>query len=287
MMAANNNLAEAKMQEDQSGTINTGEKVESVSQVVSNDGSCGVAQLPPVLSSSASASDRIIGTPRGENMCVASTVGANEKLVSSQSSTVAEGSPTREDWRFQVTLDNGQFTPALKDDLFRDLNKCLYSDPSSSFIPSFGGSGLRFGVVWFSPDNEESYNWLIDRLTAINEKAGEFRFTIEPYSVHQNRICIRIPWDSKEGLRDVNVLKRIRFQNPSLPADRWKVSKSQTTKLGDRLLFCSIDDTSLELLQKQKFRLNYGFQKVQADVMQQKKSVNSKKSSINSRMENL
>lgn len=280
-MAANNVFADTKMQQKPVEEFKPGEIVDPDSQVASVNDSRETGAFPPVLPSSTSADIGKNDIPRGEDMHGNASKegeieGTDPQIVSFPANK----------WRFQVRLVNGQFNPGLKDALFRDLNNCLYSDPCSSFIPSFGGSGLRFGVVWFSPDDEHSYNWLIDKLTAINEKAGEFRFTIEGYSAHQNKVCIRIPWDPKEGLRDANVLKRIKFQNPKFPTDNWKVSNSKITNLGDKLLFCSIDDASLKLLQKQKFRLNYGFQKIQVDVLQQKKTDRSKKQSVNSRMEN-
>lgn len=236
----------------------------------SEAGSCSLA----LSSSTAAGLEDGVVLPRGNvvqaNALGMETTNAEPTSQSSPSSDVPHGTP-RDKWRFQVRLENGQFTTALKDALLRDLNMCLYSSAGSSFIPSFMGCGLRFGVVWFSPDDERSYNWLIEKLSAINEKAGEFRFTIEPFAAHKNKVCISLPWDSKEGLRDANVLKRLKFQNPKISTDRWKVFKSKISN-NNKLLFCSIDDTSLNLLQQQNFRLNYGFSKVQVDVLLQKNS---------------
>lgn len=76
-------------------------------------------------------------------------------------------------YRFQISLKHGLFTNELKNELLFDLNNFLYqlpADSSTSFIPSFNGHGLRFGKIWFSPENEESSDWLKQRLNEINEK---------------------------------------------------------------------------------------------------------------------
>lgn len=270
---ASNNISGIKMQCAE--TTLTGDFVNEESQFPKTGDSSESGSGSLVLSSSAAVgSGDSVELPRGNvvqaNALKMVTTDA-EATAQSSSSSNASHEALGDKWRFQVRLENGQFTTALKDALLRDLNLCLYSSPGSSFIPSFRGCGLRFGVVWFSPDDERSYNWLIEKLSAINEKAGEYRFTIEPFAAHQNKVCISIPWDAKEGLRDANVLKRLKFQNPTISADRWKVFKTKITD-NNKLLFCSIDDTSLNLLQKQNFRLNYGFSKVHADVLPQKNS---------------
>ncbi|XP_062556527.1 uncharacterized protein LOC134221347 [Armigeres subalbatus] len=179
---------------------------------------------------------------------------------------------TSENYRVQVKLVNGAFDNVLKNALIRDLNICLFSSPANSFIPSFQGCGLRFGAVWFAPDNQQSCDWLKDKLISINEKAGEFKFRIEPFSLHQTKICISIPWDDRELLKDGDVLRRLKYQNPRIPIERWRVVKTKFTSMGDRLTFCCIDDDSLRLLENDHYRMNYAFDKVFARVLHQKKS---------------
>lgn len=273
-MAANN-VPEIKMQEAEE---NSGKTVNAESKVSTGEDSCeavtGLSVLPCATAINPGNNGEL---PRGDDVLTNGNMEVSQEgCVPQISADVSNGTSSRDKWRLQLRLVNGQFTPALKDALLRDLNLFLYSSPSSSFTPSFKGSGLRFGVVWFSPDNEHSYNWLVEKLTTINEKAGEFRFVIEPFAAYQNKICVNIPWDSKENLRDINVLKRLKFQNPSISADRWKIWKTKTTE-SNKLLFCTIDDASLNLLRKQNFRLNYGFNKVQADVLEQNKAAKSTK----------
>lgn len=258
----------AKMAAIESNKTTAGEIVDPEPQAVSTVDSCELGAHSSALSFATTAGSSGDKEPRCKD-------GINHPLVADTRGSeafVADISDGDDKWRFQLRLENGHFTDALKDALFRDLNTCLYSSPSSTFIPSFRGSGLRFGIVWFSPDNEESYNWVVDKLTAINDKAGKNRFIIEPYSAHQNKICVNLPWDAQEGLRGENVLIRLKFQNPRIPVDHWRVIKIQPTHSGNQLLMCCIDDASLKLLENQKFRLNYGFQKVQVDVLPQKRT---------------
>lgn len=69
-----------------------------------------------------------------------------------------------------VIPKSGFFTNELIDELLFDLNNSLYQLLSDSFIPSFNGHGLRFGKIWSSPENEESADWLKQKLNEINEK---------------------------------------------------------------------------------------------------------------------
>lgn len=178
----------------------------------------------------------------------------------------------RDSIRFQVRLEKGCFTSALRDALMRDLNTCLFSSPPNSFIPSFSGTGLRFGVVWFAPDNNQSCDWLKEKLVAISEKAGDFKFKIEPFSLHQNRISISIPWDVKENLKDGDILRRLKFQNPRIPIDRWRIVKSQQSAGTNRFIFCCIDDDSLRILEKDQFKMSYAFEKIVVKLSQQNSS---------------
>lgn len=252
-----------------SGKLTAGEIVDP--EIVSIADSCDLG-----THSSSTPSTSVAGVSGGKKPHDKGDHGSVDKS-SNSGNLDAKETHVSDKWRFQVRLENGNFNVALKDALVRDLHGCLYSSTSSSFIPSFGGSGLRFGIVWFSPDNEESYNWIVEKLTAINEKAGDYKFIIEPYSVHQNKICVNIPWDAKEGLCIDNVLKRFKFQNPRIPVDCWRPIKLQPTNSGNQLLMCYIDDASLKLLRNQKFRLNYGFHKVQVDILPQKKTVKKSK----------
>lgn len=94
-----------------------------------------------------------------------------------------------------------------------DLNNFLYKLPSTSFIPSFNGHGIRFGKIWFSIENEDSSDWLEQKLNEIVEKAiDNCKFRIEPFGLYQNKICLNVPLISKEHLGDVG----LHFQYPSL-----------------------------------------------------------------------
>ena len=161
---------------------------------------------------------------------------------------------------------NGFFTQALKDALLRDLNVALFSIPPNSFVPTFKGHGLRFGSVWFLPDNEPSSFWLKEKLSQINEKAGDFSFIIEKFTLYQKKVCLHIPWDSVEKLGDLGILKRLALQNPFIQLHKWKLQRASLTTAGKRFLICCIDSDTLKLLEAQKFILNYGFQKVSAKV---------------------
>lgn len=275
-MAVNDKVSSVEMQEVVDGATDSGRLIDNNS-ALSGTADSSVSSVSALLPATASTTEAT-QFPRGEvehkNVLSTGTKDVNDFHASP---IVPDGTTNGKNWRFQVRLENGQFTPALRDALWRDLNTCLYSSPSSSFIPSFDGSGLRYGVVWFAPENEGSYNWVVEKLSAINEKAGDFRFVIEPFAVHLNKVCVNLPWDMKEGLRDVNVLKRLKFQNPAFPADRWKVVQSKMTPVGNKLLICCIDDASMSLLEKQNFRLNYGFHKVQVDVLNRKKPSNPSK----------
>lgn len=201
----------------------------------------------------------------------------NSKPMSSTGSSSILAPPGDE--RFQVRLLNGVFTEDLKNDLMRLLNSLLYSTPPTSFIPSFVDSGLRYGVVWFSSDNTDSRNWLREKLGIINETAAAgFKFVIEPYTLHQNRVSFSLPWIAEEKLDEMGVLRRISIHNPALRAVHWKILRSESVTGGKRLFFCSVDDGSLSLLEKQSFRFNYSFQKIYVRVdRSNKKNQKSKK----------
>lgn len=180
-------------------------------------------------------------------------------------------------FRFQVMLENGFFTSDLKDDLIRNLNDFLYNLPTDSFLPTFDGYGLRYGKIWFSPENERSCSWLKQTLMDINEKAAsDFKFCIQPYCLRQNRLCLNIPWNEKENLSEIDALKRLHYQNPSIRINLWKIVSVKSQSTGNRLIFCSAEHDSVEKLRKCKFRLYYGFQKVTVRVPAQKKSAKSK-----------
>lgn len=174
----------------------------------------------------------------------------------------ASSGPSHSDLRFQVRMQNGSFTASLKDALLRDLHSSLFNLPSNSFVPTFKGHGLRFGVVWFAPDNEQSSAWLKETLGLINKSAGQHSFVIEPFNLIQVKVSLRIPWDSKECLSETNVLERLVKQNPIIEAHRWRVLKAADNTGGYRTILFGIDCGSLNLLEAQKFRLNYGFRKI-------------------------
>lgn len=174
--------------------------------------------------------------------------------------------------RLQIRLEKGIFTNALKDELLRDLNILLYQTAANSFIPTFFGFGLRYGKIWFSPENQESHDWLKQSLLAINEKVPiDFRFIIEPFNLHMNSICLSVPWNTNENLNQNDILNRIVFQNPNLLANFWRINKVIPTEKGHRLFFFSISNDSLDILKTQKFSVNYGFQKVLARVLSENK----------------
>lgn len=185
--------------------------------------------------------------------------------------------PSFHAFRFQLSLKNGFFTNELKDELLFNLNNLLYQLPSNSFIPSFNGHGLRYGKIWFSPENEESSAWLKGKLAEINEKAVDgCKFQIEPFGLHQNKICLNVPLIPNESLSDSEVLKRLHFQNPALGIGYWKILRAKSISVVNRLIICSIGDCSLKLLKSIDSKLNYGFQKVICKPYTQSKSANSK-----------
>lgn len=191
----------------------------------------------------------------------------NQQKTSTASSVdpspLKKASTSLQSFRFQVKLDNGFFTVALKNDLIRNLYEYLYNLPADSFIPSFDGFGLRYGKIWFSPENEKSCIWLKQSLLDINEKAAnDFKFCIQPYCLKQYKICLNIPMNPNESLTTSDVLHRLDFQNPAFLINLWKVISVKANTAKSRLIFCSADHDSFELLKKQKFRIYYGFQKV-------------------------
>lgn len=176
-------------------------------------------------------------------------------------------------YRFQISMQNGYFTNVLKDELLNDLNNSLYQLPSGSFIPSFNSYGLRFGKLWFSPENEESSIWLKKRLAEINEKAVDgCKFFIETYGLHQNKVCLNIPLISNECLNEADILKRLHFQNPSLGIEQWKILRTKLMTASHRLVICAITDCSFNLLKSMNSRLNYGFQKILCKPYMERKS---------------
>lgn len=185
--------------------------------------------------------------------------------------------PSSSPFRFQVKLENGFFTTALKNDLIRNLYGYLYRMPPDSFLPTFDGYGLRYGKIWFSPENEKSCIWLKQTLLEINEQAANiFKFCIEPYGLKQNKICFTIPWNQEENLTINDVLHRLHFQNPLFLINLWKVISVKTNTAESRLVFCSADVDSIQLLKKHKFRIYYGFQKLLVRALPQSKSAKSK-----------
>lgn len=203
------------------------------------------------------------------------------KQISYNGSSLPERAVKSETDRIQVRLVNGTFTNAMKDSLLRDLNLCLFSSPPNSFVPSFSGSGLRFGAVWFAPDNKESCDWLKEKLAAINDVAGEFKFIVEPFSLYQNKVSFSIPWDANENLKNGDILHRLKLQNPRIPIDRWRIVRTQQS-IDYRVIFCCIDDDSLHILRNSYFKINYTFDKVVVKVSQQSSSA--KTSSVAARL---
>ena len=201
---------------------------------------------------------------------------STDTAASRNGSTGGGNVSNSDNYRIQVHLGNGNFTNALKDALLRDLNTCLFSLPANLFVPSLSGSGLRFGAVWFAPDNAESCSWLKQKLSSINEKAGDFTFKIEPFSLYQTRIAISIPWDPRENLKYVDILRRFRYQYPLIRFEYWRIVKTKTIADGFQLIVCCIDDYSLKILKSNNFRMNYAFDKVFAKILQQHETAKQK-----------
>lgn len=194
-----------------------------------------------------------------------------------KTSISGEANSSKPSLRLQIRLEKGYFTNALKDELMKGLNTLLYQTPPNSFIPTFLGSGLRYGKIWFSPENQESYDWLKQSLLLINEKAVvDFKFAIEQYDLHRNSICLRIPWNASEDLKRNDVLNRLVFQNPNILANFWGINKVIPSEKGHHLFFFNIGDDSLVLLKKQNFLVNYGFQKVFVRVLSNKTESNTR-----------
>lgn len=196
-----------------------------------------------------------------------------KKAAGDDSSSKEDRATSLNAFRFQVRLENGLFTEALKDELLGGLEIFLYQLPPDSFIPGFNGCGLRYGKLWFSPENQASCDWLKQKLAEINERA-RLKLIVEEWNLHQNKVCLNIPaaGGSNGRLSDFDVLKRLHFQNQWAKIDRWHVFKGQTTTDGSRLIFVSVDDEAVSLLANQKWKLNYKFQKVIARLLEQKKS---------------
>lgn len=168
------------------------------------------------------------------------------------------------DFRFQLRLVNGVFTKELMNLLVRDLHQFMYSRAEgNSFMPSFRGHGLRYGLLWFSPENENSYTWLIHVLGLINDKAtSSHKFIVEEYNLYQTRICFTVHWDVEEKINEAVILTRLDLSNPVLQVGRWKHLSTRAPSVDSRQLFCSIDKECLKLLEQNKFRGNYGIRKV-------------------------
>lgn len=192
------------------------------------------------------------------------TAGNNAPLQGDQA-------PSLNAYRFQVRLESGFFTEALKDELLGGLETLLYQLPPNSFIPGFNGCGLRYGKVWFSPENQASRDWLQQKLLEINERAL-IKLVIEEWSLHQNKVCLNVPvgGGSSARLSDHDILKRLQFLNPWAQIDRWRAVSGMKSNKGGRLLFVTVDNDSVSLLKKQKWKLNYRFQKVSARLLEQK-----------------
>lgn len=218
-------------------------------------------------STSEATSDNIsLGNGKGVGAAISSRMAGKSvaKTFAGKSTTHPSGDTSSfHTLRFKISLLNGFFTNVLKDELLFDLNNFLYQLPSTSFIPSFNGHGLRFGKIWFSPENEESSDWLKQKLNEINEKAVDgCKFRIEQFGLHQNKVCLNVPLIPNEHLSDADVLKSLHFQNPSLGFANWKILRTKSISTNNRLVICSIDDCSYNLLKKLNYKINYGFQKV-------------------------
>lgn len=227
----------------------------------------------PIAASSASTGDvQGSSSSRGKNYAKNQRKKLNRKAASSGKMLLSdENANLRSSLRFQIKLKNGFFTDVLKDELLSDLNVFLYQTSPDSLIPTFFGCGIRYGKMWFSPENQGSHDWLRKKLVEINETATDgFKFVFEPFSLHTNNICLRVPWNAKEKLNQADVLNRIVFQNPSILANFWKINNVKQKENGYRLFFCSIGDDSVDLLKKQKFMVNYGFHKISAHLLSKK-----------------
>lgn len=227
----------------------------------------------PVAASSTLTGDAISCSSRGKNYAKNQRKKFNRKAASAGKILLSEvnASNSRSSLRFQIKLQNGFFTNALKDELLSDLNVFLYQTPPGSLIPTFCGCGIRYGRMWFSPENQESHDWLKQKLMVINETAIDgCKFVFEPFNLHTNNVCLRVPWNANEKLNQTDVLNRIVFQNPSILANFWKINNVKSMENGYRLFFCSIGDDSVELLRKQNFMINYGFHKISARLLSKK-----------------
>lgn len=235
------------------GTLRAGHKLQSVKPLATNSGDPNFAV-------------------KGKNYAKNQRKKQNRKAAfTGKPSFSGEASNSTSSLRLQIRLEKGYFTNALKDELMKGLNSLLYQTPTDSFIPTFLGSGLRYGKIWFSPENQDSHDWLKQSLLQINEKAVvDFKFIIEQYNLHQNSICLRIPWNAIEDLNQNDVLNRIVFQNPNILANFWRINIVIPTEKGHHLFFFSICDDSLTLLKQQNLLVNYGFQKVSVNVSSHK-----------------
>lgn len=190
-----------------------------------------------------------------------------KKAASSKSS--AKEAPV--DWRFQLRLVNGfPFTDAMKNELIRHLNKILYSLPLGTATPSFNGYGLRFGLIWFAPANQESSTWLRQILESVSAgcKVSD-RFVIEPFCLHQNSISLLVPWDEEEKLTLDDVSRRLLALNPGLNTGHWKFVGMKSFK-GQRLFYWSVTDDCVEALRACNRSVNYGFKKLFVRIRGQK-----------------
>lgn len=230
-------------------------------------------ELPTANSCTPAGDVESSSSSRGKNYAKNQRKKLKRKAASSAIVLLPEERATnsRSSLRFQIKLENGFFTDALKDELLCDLNIFLYQTSPGSLIPSFFGCGIRYGRMWFSPENQESHDWLKQKLMMINEKAVDgFKFVFEPFSLHTNNICLRVPWNAKENLNQTDVLNRLVFQNPSILANFWKINNIKPLQNGHRLFFCSIGDDSVDRLKKQNFMVNYGFHKISACLLTKK-----------------
>lgn len=160
------------------------------------------------------------GKTTGESPSVFGKFGQSSPQKLSATKVSGKKSPARDvatpratpvsEFRFQVRLENGSFTEALKSELLGGLEALLYQIPKGSFIPEFKGCGLRYGKVWFSPGNQLSSDWLKQKLLEINERA-QVKFVIEHFGLHQSNECLNVPpgCRSNERLSDNDILKRI------------------------------------------------------------------------------
>lgn len=105
-------------------------------------------------------------------------------LALQDGSSASRSTTSSEDYRIEVRLKNGNFTSALKNALLRDLNSCLYSSPSRSFVPSSVGqasdselSGSHQTTTKAVPGSSRSLLQLMKMLAILSSELNLLRCT--------------------------------------------------------------------------------------------------------------